>query len=83
MWHQCWTLTHSDILVLFIGEPRKFLSNNREESSDENCREMNEKLNIETATTAGESPFSNGIVEWHNQILIEAFYKTIADVKCE
>ena len=39
--------------------------------------EMNEKLNIETATMAGESPFSNGIVERHNKILAEAFSKTV------
>ena len=44
---------------------------------------MNEKLNVETATTAAESPFSNGIVERHNLILAEAMQKTLLDVKCE
>lgn len=44
---------------------------------------MNGKLNIKTITTTGESPFSNGIVEWHKQILAEAFYKIISNVNCE
>ena len=46
-------------------------------------REMNEKLNIESTTTAAESPFSNDIVERHNLILSEAMLKTIEDVKCD
>ena len=45
--------------------------------------EMNEKLGEETRTTAGESLFSNGIVERHNKILFEAMMKTVDDVKCE
>ena len=42
---------------------------------------MNEKLNVETTTTAAESLFSNGIVERHN--LIPAMQKTLLDVECE
>ena len=44
---------------------------------------MNEKLNVETATTAAESPFSNGIVERHNLLLYEAMCKTVSDAQCE
>ena len=33
---------------------------------------MNEKLNIETCTTAAESPFSIGTVEHYNLIVVEA-----------
>ena len=69
--------------IAYFGAPRKFLSDNGGEFSNDKYREMNEKLNIETATTAGESPFSNGIVERHNKILAEAFSKTLSDVKCE
>ena len=44
---------------------------------------MNEKLNIETYTTAAESPFSNGTVEHHNLIVLEAMERTLEDEKCE
>ena len=44
---------------------------------------MNEKLNIETCTTAVESPFSNGTVEGHNLIIAEAMEKTLEYEKCE
>ena len=69
--------------IAYFGCPCKFLSDNGEELSNDSCREMNEKLNIETATTAAESPFSNGIVERHNLILAEAMQKTLLDVKCD
>ena len=44
---------------------------------------MNEKLGIETATTAAEAPFSNGIVERQNVTLFEAMIKTLQDTKCD
>ena len=44
---------------------------------------MSEKLNIETATTAGESPFSKGTAERQNKTLMVAMEKTTRDVKCE
>ena len=69
--------------IAYFGAPKKFLSDNGGEFSNDRYREMNEKLNVETMTTAGESPFSNGIVERHNQILAEAFRKTLSDVKCD
>lgn len=61
--------------VAYFGACRKFLSDNGGEFSNKRHKEMN-KLNIETATAADESPFSSGIVELQNQILAEAFYKT-------
>ena len=69
--------------ISYFGHPKKFLSDNGGEFSNERFREMNEKLNIETTTTAAESPFSNGMVERHNLIIAEAMYKTIEDVHCE
>ena len=69
--------------ISYFGYPKKFLSDNGGEFSNERFREMNEKLNIETATTAAESPFSNGMVERHNFIIAEAMHKTIEDVRCE
>ena len=42
---------------------------------------MNEKLGAETRATAGESTFSNRIVERHNKVLFEAMMKTLDNVK--
>ena len=44
---------------------------------------MNEKLGVETVTTAAESPFSNGVVGRHNATLYEAMTKTEQDAKCD
>ena len=44
---------------------------------------MNEKLGIETCTTAAESPFSNGVCERHNAVIAEAMKKTIEEEKCD
>ena len=69
--------------ISYFGYPHRFLSDNGGEFSNDHFREMNEKLNVETATTAAESPFSNGMVERHNLILYEAMCKTVCDAKCE
>ena len=60
-----------------------FLNDVGGEFSNSVFEEMNEKLNVETRTTAGESPFSNDVVERHNKVLFEAFSKTLEDVSCE
>ena len=60
-----------------------WFSDNGGEFSNDSYQEMNKKLNIETATTAAESPLRNGPVERHNLILAEAIQKTLLDVKCE
>ena len=39
--------------IAYFGAPRKFLSDKCGEFSSDKYREMNEKLNIETATMAG------------------------------
>ena len=48
---------------------KRILSDNGGEFSDETYREMNDKLNVITLTTAGESPFSNRTVEHHNLVV--------------
>lgn len=70
------------IWITYFGCPRKFLSDCGGEFSNDLFREMSEKLNIENATTAGESPFSNGIVERHNLVLADCMKKTMIDVEC-
>jgi transposase InsO family protein len=69
--------------ITYFGAPRKFLSDNGGEFSNDSFREMTEKLNIEAMTTAGESPFSNGIVERHNLIIAESMKKTLLDIGCD
>ena len=71
------------IWISDFGCPKKFLSNNGGEFANKSFIDMCAKLNIEVATTAGESPFSNGTVERHNKVLAEAMQKTLDDVKCE
>ena len=72
------------IWISYFGYPKKFLSDNSGEfANNKSFIDMCAKLNIEVATTAGESPFSNGTVERHNKVLAEALQKTLDDVKCE
>lgn len=66
--------------IKFFGVPSKFLTDNGGEFANEKFREMNERLNVETCTTAAESPFSNGMVERHNLILYECCMKLSNDV---
>ena len=75
--------TIQQMWISYFDARRKFLNDNGGEFLKEKYKKMNEKLNIETATTAGESLFSSGFVEQHNQILAETSYKRIADAKCE
>ena len=49
--------------IAYFRCPSKFLSDNGGEFNNDSYQEMNQKLNIETTTTAAESPLSNGIVE--------------------
>ena len=68
--------------IAYFGTPRMFLSDNGGEFNNEGYREMNEQLNVHTATTAAESPFSNGTVERHNSIVGESMMKTMESEKC-
>ena len=71
------------VWIAYFGSPHSFLTDNGGEFSNEHYREMNEKLNVRSTTTAAESPFSNGMVERHNAILFEGMQKTMEDVGCE
>ena len=70
-------------MITYFGSPHMFLSDNGDEFDNAAFREMCEKLNVQVATTAAESPFSNGIVERNNLTLAEAMKKTLADQKCK
>lgn len=69
--------------ISYFGSPVRFLSDNGGEFSNDHYRQMNEKLNIETCTTAAYSPFSNGTCERHNAVIMEAMKKTVEEEKCE
>ena len=71
------------VWIAYFGAPRKFMFDNGGEFGNCVMNEMNEKLGIETVTTAAEAPFSNGVVERHNAILYEAMMKTLQDAKCD
>ena len=71
------------IWISYFGCPEKYLSDNGGEFANKSFIDICAKLNIEVATTAGESLFSNGTVERHNKILANAMQKTLDDVKCE
>ena len=64
------------------GTPQKFLSDNGGEFANSQFIEMCEKLNIRFILTAGQSPFSNGLVERHNLVLGDMLDKVLDDIDC-
>ena len=82
---------HQDVIVkrvlsLWIqtfGAPRRFLTDNGGEFSNDSFREMCEQFNVVSATTPGESPWSNGVVERHNGVLMETVRRTMEECKCD
>ena len=70
------------IWIGIFGCPAKILSDNGGEFSNDDFREMGEKLNTRITTTAAESPWSNGINERHNGLLGEMILKTMEDTDC-
>ncbi|KAK6178630.1 hypothetical protein SNE40_011161 [Patella caerulea] len=79
----------STFIQLFIklwigihGAPRKLFSDNGGEFNNEAVRDMCENFNIEVLTTAGYSPWSNGLLERHNFTLTEILNKIREDNSC-
>ena len=65
--------------IVLFGPPNKILSDNGGEFNNELLREMSDQLNIFVMSTAGESPWSNGITERHNAILGNMISKLLLD----
>ena len=65
------------------GAPRKLLSDNGGEFNNAEVRDMCENFNIEVKTTAAESPWSNGLLERHNQTLTFIMKKVKAERDCD
>ena len=61
---------------------RNFFVDNGGEFDNEDFRDFYENLSMKIKTAATESAWSNGIVERHNAIIVEAVRKTKDDTKC-
>ena len=72
-----------EIWIRIFGSPKKILVDNGGEFANQEFITFCENFNIRICTTAGESPWSNGIVERHNAILGITVKKIMADTKCD
>ena len=68
--------------IAVYGTPEKFLMDNGGEFANSDLINMAERFGITIKTTAAESPWSNGLVERHNQI-IGNMMKKVLDDGCE
>ena len=62
-----------------FGALRRILSDNGGEFDADKFRSNAENLNKEVIGTPAESPWANGVVERHNEVLTENFLKTRTD----
>ncbi len=65
------------------GAPRKLLSDNGGEFNNAEVRDMCENFDIEVKTTAAYSPWSNGLLERHNQTLTTIMKKVKSERNCD
>ena len=70
------------IWISIFGPPKRFLSDNGGEFSNQQFHSLCESFNITVMTTAAEAPWSNGLCERHNAVLADMLEKTVADNKC-
>ncbi|XP_066913250.1 uncharacterized protein [Clytia hemisphaerica] len=68
--------------ISVYGSCEKFLVDNGGEFANEELINLAEQFGITIKTTAAESPWSNGIVERHNQTLSNMLDKVLNDTKC-
>ena len=69
--------------IAVYGRPYKFLSDNGGEFMNHQFIDMCEKMNVSVKNTAGESPWSNGLVERHNLVIAEMMDKVLAESECD
>lgn len=72
-----------DDWISIHGPPQKLFSDNGGEFNSDEMREMAENFNIEVKITAAYSLWSNGLLERHNQTLIEIIMKVRASNGCD
>ena len=68
--------------VAIFGTPQSIFADNGGEFNNELLRDVAELLDVSVASTAAESPWSNGVVERHNATLGNMVYKIVADTNC-
>ena len=68
-----------DIWIRVFGCPGKILMDNGGEFDNRELIDLCDKCNVRVLTTAAESPWSNGLVEKHNDILGQMILKLTAD----
>ena len=68
--------------ISIFGPPRKFLSDNGGEFINQEFIDLCEVYNITLKTTGAEAPWSNGLIERHNQVLGNMLDRVLNDVKC-
>ena len=71
-----------EMWIGYFGRPKKFMTDNGGEFSNELMKELSNLLGVEVTASPAEAPFSNGVVERHNKILFETMMKTMNDTKC-
>ena len=68
--------------ISIYGASNKFLFDNGGEFANHEMLETAEQFGITIKTTAAESPWSNGLVERHNQTLANMVNKVLDDTNC-
>ena len=68
---KCW--------ISIFGPPQKILTDNGGEFANKRFLDLAESLNVRVLCTAGESPWSNGLVERHNATLSEMLHRVTAE----
>ena len=69
--------------ISIFGPPKKILSDNGGEFSNDSMREFGETFNIKILNTAAESPWSNGTCERLNAVLGSTVNKIIDETGCK
>ena len=69
--------------VAVHGAPKRLFSDNGGEFNNTEVHDMAENFSIEIKTTAAYSPWSNGLMERHNETLTEILHKVKADKHCD
>ncbi|XP_016144430.1 disks large homolog 5-like [Sinocyclocheilus grahami] len=72
-----------EVADMRLQQQQKLYSDNGGEFNNQEIRDMAENFNIETRTTAGYSPWSNGLLERHNQTLTEIILKVKRENGCD
>ena len=79
--HQVVKAMFANWIVIF-GPPQKFLSDNGGEFINQELLDLCEVYNITLKTTGAEAPWSNGLVERHNQVLGNMLDRVLNDMNC-